>query len=125
MILSKSRSWGTNILLILLSTTIFVVSFEIFLRVYAKYFKTVISYIFQVFPLPSQYDRVVENSVLCHWRLLDEFEKLSGIPVVLNTSFNVSGEPIVMTPRDAIRCFLGTGIDVLAMRNYLIKKSVR
>lgn len=56
------------------------------------------------------------------WKLIDEFEKLSGVPVVLNTSFNVRGEPIVMTADDAIACFLGTGIDVLAIGNYLVEK---
>jgi carbamoyltransferase len=42
--------------------------------------------------------------------------------VVLNTSFNIKGEPIVATPVDAIRCFYGTGIDVLVMPPFLISK---
>jgi carbamoyltransferase len=41
---------------------------------------------------------------------------------VLNTSFNVRGEPIVCTPEDAIRCFLSTNIDLLALENYLLVK---
>ena len=54
--------------------------------------------------------------------LLAELEKRSGFPVVLNTSFNVMGEPIVESPRDAISCFLGTDIDALAIGDYLIDK---
>ena len=57
------------------------------------------------------------------YRLLKEFDALTGIPVLLNTSLNVRGEPIVETPRDAIQCFLSTGIDYLALHDALIKKS--
>ncbi len=55
-------------------------------------------------------------------RLLKEFEKGSGVPVLLNTSFNVMGEPIVESPMDAIRCFFTTGLDYLVMGNYIIGK---
>ena len=55
-------------------------------------------------------------------RLHKEFEKKSGIPVLLNTSFNVMGEPIVESPFDAIRCFYSTGLDYLVLGNYLISK---
>ncbi len=55
--------------------------------------------------------------------LLAEFEKITGIPVLLNTSFNIRGEPIVETPADAMKCFLSTGIDYLAMHDMLIAKS--
>jgi carbamoyltransferase len=55
-------------------------------------------------------------------RLLCEFEKLRGVPMVLNTSFNVMGEPIVSSPADAIRCFLGTGIDALVIGNHVVVK---
>ncbi len=58
-----------------------------------------------------------------YWELLDEFEKLSGVPVVLNTSFNVMGEPIVDTPQDALRCFFSTGMDVLAVGDYIVYKN--
>jgi carbamoyltransferase len=50
------------------------------------------------------------------------FEKLSGVPVLLNTSFNVMGEPIVESPYDAVRCFFTTGLDVLVLGNYIIEK---
>jgi carbamoyltransferase len=55
--------------------------------------------------------------------LLKEFEALTGVPVLLNTSFNVKGEPIVETPRDAVQCFLSTGIDYLALHDTLIAKT--
>ncbi|MBO9202608.1 MULTISPECIES: carbamoyltransferase C-terminal domain-containing protein [Niastella] len=53
-----------------------------------------------------------ETNIMFH-TLLKEFEKLSGVPVLLNTSFNVMGEPIVESPYDAIRYFYTTGLDVL------------
>lgn len=55
-------------------------------------------------------------------KLITEFEKLSGIPVVLNTSFNLKGEAIVCTPTDAIRTFMSSGLDVLILGNYAITK---
>jgi len=57
-----------------------------------------------------------------YYKLIDEFHKITGVPVVLNTSFNVRGEPIVSSPEDAIKCFLNTNIDYLVLGNYLIKK---
>jgi carbamoyltransferase len=57
------------------------------------------------------------------YRLLQEFEAITGVPVLLNTSLNVKGEPIVETPGDAIACFLGTGIDYLAMHDLLMTKN--
>jgi carbamoyltransferase len=56
------------------------------------------------------------------WHLLAEFKKLTGFPVILNTSFNVMNEPIVCTPTDAIRCYLSTDIDLLVLGNYVVKK---
>lgn len=58
-----------------------------------------------------------------YWEMLDEFKKITGHPIVVNTSFNVQGEPIVMKPEDAIRCFFGSGMDALALGPYLIRKS--
>jgi carbamoyltransferase len=57
------------------------------------------------------------------YRLLKEFEALTGVPVLLNTSLNVRGEPIVETPDDAVACFLNTGIDYLALHDMLIGKN--
>ena len=56
------------------------------------------------------------------YRLLQEFENITGVPVLLNTSFNIRGEPIVETPRDAVNCFLATGINYLALHDMLIAK---
>jgi carbamoyltransferase len=61
------------------------------------------------------------NPVL--YSLLREFEALTGVPVLINTSFNVKGEPIVETPRDAVVCFLTTGIDNLVLHDTLISKN--
>ena len=52
----------------------------------------------------------------------EEFAGLTGVPVLMNTSFNVKGEPIVETPRDALDCFLGTGIDYLAMHDRCLQR---
>jgi len=65
--------------------------------------------------------RAEDNKAL--HKLLMEFDALTGVPVLLNTSFNVRGEPIVETPRDAIACFLSTGIDYLALHDSLIAKT--
>ena len=54
--------------------------------------------------------------------LLTAFKARTGCPVLVNTSFNVRGEPIVNTPEDAFRCFMGSEIDVLAVGNCLLRK---
>ena len=54
---------------------------------------------------------------------IGEFRKKTGCSVVINTSFNVRGEPIVCTPEDAIRCFLGTEMDVLVLEDFILKKA--
>lgn len=56
------------------------------------------------------------------YRLLQVFGERSGTPCLINTSFNVAGEPIVCSPRDAVRTFLNSGIDVLVMGNYIAHK---
>jgi carbamoyltransferase len=55
-----------------------------------------------------------------YWKVIDEFRKITGEAIILNTSFNVRGEPIVCTPDDAIRCFLDTDIDCLALHDFLV-----
>jgi carbamoyltransferase len=57
------------------------------------------------------------------YELIDHFEKRTGCPVLINTSFNVRGEPIVNTPEDAHRCFMRTEMDYLVMENVLLAKS--
>jgi len=58
-----------------------------------------------------------------YYDLIKESGKLSGIPILINTSFNIRGEPIVCTPYDAYRCMMGTGIDYLVIDKFLIKRS--
>jgi len=55
-------------------------------------------------------------------QLLQRFKELTGCPVLVNTSFNVRGEPIVNTPEDAFRCLMGTGIELLVVGNCLVRK---
>ncbi len=55
-------------------------------------------------------------------RLLHRFFQITGCPVLINTSFNVRGEPIVCTPADAVNCFINTGIDLLAIGGFLVYK---
>ena len=54
--------------------------------------------------------------------LISAFKQKTGYPVIVNTSFNVRGEPIVCTPEDAFRCFMGTEIEVLAVGNCVLRK---
>jgi len=56
------------------------------------------------------------------WKLLKGFFRKTGCPVLVNTSFNVRGEPIVCTPEDAYRCFLGTEMDVLVLEDIVLLK---
>ena len=55
--------------------------------------------------------------------LLQEFDRVSGCPVLINTSFNVRGEPIVCSPKDAYLCFMRTGLDVLVLGNQILRKA--
>jgi carbamoyltransferase len=55
--------------------------------------------------------------------LISAFKEWTGCPVIVNTSFNVRGEPIVCTPEDAFRCFMGTDIETLAIGNCLLEKA--
>ncbi|MFI5182870.1 MAG: carbamoyltransferase [Vicinamibacteria bacterium] len=57
-----------------------------------------------------------------YYDLIGEFEKITGVPIVINTSFNVRGEPIVCTPHDAYLCFMRTNMDYLALGHYLLDK---
>jgi len=57
-----------------------------------------------------------------YYKLVKAFEKLTGSPVVINTSFNVRGEPIVCTPADAFHCFLATEKDALVIENFVLLK---
>jgi carbamoyltransferase len=57
-----------------------------------------------------------------YWKLICEFGGLTGVPVIMNTSFNLRGEPIVCTPTDAIRTFFSSGMDALMIGSFLVEK---
>jgi carbamoyltransferase len=57
-----------------------------------------------------------------YYELITEFYKITGVPLIIDTSFNIKGEPIVETPRHAIDCFLNTGIDYLVFPRFILKK---
>jgi len=58
-----------------------------------------------------------------YYSVIKEFEKLSGVPILINTSYNIRGEPIVCTPEHAYKCMMGTGIDYLVMDRFLIARN--
>jgi carbamoyltransferase len=62
-----------------------------------------------------------ETNPRCH-ALISEFKRQTGCPVIINTSFNIRGEPIVHTPGEAYLCFMRTGMDALVMGNRLLRK---
>jgi len=80
------------------------------------------------FPAVTHVDYSARIQTVDHLRnprlhgLLTEFKKRTGSSVLVNTSFNVRSEPIVCTPKDAYCCFMRTGIDVLALGNFILEK---
>jgi len=65
---------------------------------------------------------VSEDDNPLYYRMIKKFDEKYGCPVIINTSFNVRGEPIVCTPEDAYRCFMRTNMDYLLMGNFLLEK---
>lgn len=65
---------------------------------------------------------ITSNENPIYHSLLIEFEKRTGIPVLINTSFNAKGEPIVCTPEQAIACFYNSPLDALAIGSFIIQK---
>ena len=57
-----------------------------------------------------------------YYNLIKKFKELTNCPVLLNTSFNIRGEPIVCSPEDAFRCFMGTNLDILVIENFVLYK---
>jgi carbamoyltransferase len=57
-----------------------------------------------------------------YWEIIEAFRKRTGCPVIVNTSFNVRGEPIVCTPEDSYRCFMKTEMDYLVLENFVLSK---
>ena len=60
-----------------------------------------------------------------YWKLINEFKNQTGYGIIINTSFNVRGEPIVCTPDDGFRCFMRTEMDYLSIGNFLFDKTVQ
>ena len=58
-----------------------------------------------------------------YYNLISEFYKITECPILVNTSFNVRGEPLVCSPEDAYKCFMGAKLDILVVGNYLLKKN--
>ncbi len=58
-----------------------------------------------------------------YWELINRFNELTGCPIIVNTSFNVRGEPIVCNPEDAFKCFMGTELDILVAGNFILEKN--
>ena len=65
---------------------------------------------------------VRQDTAPFYWAVIKAFHRKTGCPVVVNTSFNVRGEPIVCTPEDAFRCFMGTDIEILAVGGCFLRK---
>ncbi len=57
-----------------------------------------------------------------YYKLIKKFKSITGCPVLVNTSFNIRGEPIVCTPEDAFKCFMGTNLDILVIENFIMYK---
>ena len=66
---------------------------------------------------------VTKNNNKSYYDLISKFKEKTGCPLLVNTSFNVRGEPIVNTPKDAFNCFMGTDLDYLVIGNCIIDKS--
>lgn len=64
-----------------------------------------------------------ENQNPLYYKLIKKFGTLTGVPIIVNTSFNIRGEPIVCSPQDAYRCMMGTEIDYLVIDHYIIKRA--
>jgi carbamoyltransferase len=71
----------------------------------------------------SRLQSVVKKHNSRYWQLIETFRQATGVGLVLNTSFNLRGEPIVNSPSDAIKTFLNSGIDILVLHNFLIEKN--
>ncbi len=70
----------------------------------------------------SRIQTVHKDTNPLYYALITKFKEKTGCPILVNTSFNIRGEPIVCTPSDAFKCFMGTDLDLLAIGNFLLKK---
>ena len=65
---------------------------------------------------------VHKETNLKYYNLINEFKKLTNCPILVNTSFNIRGEPIVCSVEDAFKCFMGTELDILVCENFILYK---
>ena len=68
---------------------------------------------------------VHEETNIRYYKLIKKFKEKTNCPVIVNTSFNVRGEPIVNTPKDAFNCFMGTELDKLVIGNCYLEKNIQ
>jgi len=73
----------------------------------------------------SRIQTVHKSTNPIYYKLISKFKQMTGCPVLVNTSFNVRGEPIVCTPEDAFNCFMGTDLDVLVISNFYLEKKAQ
>jgi len=73
----------------------------------------------------SRIQTVHKHTNIKYYKLLKKFKEITGCPVLVNTSFNVRGEPIVESPQDAYRCFMGTNLDLLVIGNVVLEKAMQ
>ena len=66
---------------------------------------------------------VHKETNLRYYNLIKKFKEITGCPILVNTSFNVRGEPIVCTAEDAFKCFMGTNLDILVCENFILYKN--
>ena len=66
---------------------------------------------------------VTKETNKIYYNLLNKFKEKTNCPILINTSFNIRGEPIVNSPEDAFRCFMGTNLDVLVIGNFYLEKN--
>jgi carbamoyltransferase len=60
-----------------------------------------------------------------YYKLIKKFKEITGFPILVNTSFNIRGEPIVCSIKDAFRCFMGTNLDILVIENFILYKNAQ
>ena len=66
---------------------------------------------------------VHQNTNPRYYKLIKNFKEITGCPILVNTSFNIRGEPIVCSVKDAFRCFMGTNLDILVLEDFILYKS--
>ena len=69
-----------------------------------------------------EYRLLKKKTNLIFYDLINKFYEKTGFPLLVNTSFNIRGEPIVCSVKDAFNCFMGTNLDILVINNFILKK---